>query len=41
MYHRGHCPWMVWDPERSGAARSESSAPHITATPADPAAVAS
>ena len=19
MYHRGHCPWMVWDPERSGA----------------------
>lgn len=20
MYHRGNCPWMVWDPERSGAA---------------------
>ena len=19
MYHRGNCPWMVWDPERSGA----------------------
>jgi glucose-1-phosphate cytidylyltransferase len=19
MYHRGDCPWMVWDPERSGA----------------------
>jgi glucose-1-phosphate cytidylyltransferase len=18
MYHRGTCPWMVWDPERSG-----------------------
>jgi glucose-1-phosphate cytidylyltransferase len=18
MYQRGHCPWMVWDPERSG-----------------------
>jgi glucose-1-phosphate cytidylyltransferase len=18
MYHRGNCPWMVWDPERSG-----------------------
>jgi glucose-1-phosphate cytidylyltransferase len=18
MYHQGHCPWMVWDPERSG-----------------------
>jgi glucose-1-phosphate cytidylyltransferase len=21
MYHRGHCPWMVWDPERSGAGK--------------------
>ena len=21
MYHRGNCPWMVWNPERSGAAR--------------------
>ena len=21
MYHRGNCPWMVWDPERSGAAK--------------------
>ena len=21
MYHRGNCPWMIWDPERSGAAR--------------------
>jgi glucose-1-phosphate cytidylyltransferase len=20
MYHRGNCPWMLWDPERSGAA---------------------
>ena len=19
MYYRGNCPWMVWDPERSGA----------------------
>jgi glucose-1-phosphate cytidylyltransferase len=19
MYHRGKCPWMIWDPERSGA----------------------
>ena len=18
MYHRGNCPWMIWDPERSG-----------------------
>ena len=22
MYHRGQCPWMVWDPERSGVARN-------------------
>ena len=22
MYLRGHCPWMVWDPERSGAAQA-------------------
>jgi glucose-1-phosphate cytidylyltransferase len=21
MYHRGTCPWMIWDPERSGLAR--------------------
>ena len=21
MYYRGNCPWMVWDPERSGAAK--------------------
>jgi len=20
MYHRGNCPWMLWDPERSGVA---------------------
>jgi glucose-1-phosphate cytidylyltransferase len=20
MYYRGNCPWMIWDPERSGAA---------------------
>src|SRR5271170_2289280 len=26
MYHRGHCPWMVWDPERSGAAKEAASA---------------
>jgi glucose-1-phosphate cytidylyltransferase len=29
MYHRGNCPWMIWDPERSGTA---------AATPAGPAA---
>ncbi len=22
MYYRGQCPWMVWDPERSGAAKT-------------------
>jgi glucose-1-phosphate cytidylyltransferase len=22
MYQRGHCPWMVWDPERSRAAEA-------------------
>jgi glucose-1-phosphate cytidylyltransferase len=21
MYHRGTCPWMVWDPERSGTTK--------------------
>ena len=21
MYHRGHCPWMIWDPERSGQSK--------------------
>jgi glucose-1-phosphate cytidylyltransferase len=26
MYHRGHCPWMIWDPERSGPTRSEVAA---------------
>ena len=25
MYHRGQCPWMVWDPERSGAAKNAGS----------------
>jgi glucose-1-phosphate cytidylyltransferase len=27
MYHRGDCPWMVWDPERSGASRAELRVP--------------
>ena len=27
MYFRGQCPWMVWDPERSGAAREAGSVP--------------
>jgi len=25
MYYRGHCPWMVWDPERSGENKAMSS----------------
>jgi len=31
MYHRGQCPWMVWDPERSGASKSAGS---LTGPPA-------
>jgi glucose-1-phosphate cytidylyltransferase len=31
MYFRGQCPWMVWDPERSGAARDAGSAPGLPA----------
>jgi glucose-1-phosphate cytidylyltransferase len=27
MYHRGHCPWMIWDPERSGAGKLAAAAP--------------
>jgi glucose-1-phosphate cytidylyltransferase len=32
MYHRGNCPWMVWDPERSGQAKvaAAESAPAAT-----------
>jgi hypothetical protein len=26
MYYRGHCPWMVWDPERSGANKAAAAA---------------
>lgn len=25
MYHQGHCPWMVWDPERSGTVKDTAS----------------
>jgi glucose-1-phosphate cytidylyltransferase len=31
MYYRGHCPWMVWDPERSGVARKAADAPDVSA----------
>ena len=37
MYHRGNCPWMVWDPERSGRAIAATSAEVLAA--ADGAAV--
>ena len=26
-YYKGDCPWMVWDPERSSAARAAAAAP--------------
>ena len=26
MYHQGTCPWMIWDPERSGQLRADLSA---------------
>jgi glucose-1-phosphate cytidylyltransferase len=39
MYHRGHCPWMIWDPDRSaavaplGSALSQASATSGGAVP--------
>jgi glucose-1-phosphate cytidylyltransferase len=29
MYHRGHCPWMVWDPERSRNSSDSAAAPLV------------
>ena len=37
MYHRGNCPWMVWDSERSGQSAAATSAEVLAA--ADGAAV--
>jgi glucose-1-phosphate cytidylyltransferase len=34
MYQRGHCPWMVWDPERSRAAEGGLPGPGVAAPPA-------
>jgi len=34
-YHRGDCPWMIWDPDRSGAGSPEGAA--ISAVPASAA----
>jgi glucose-1-phosphate cytidylyltransferase len=28
MYYQGNCPWMVWDPERSG--RVDDSVPALS-----------
>jgi glucose-1-phosphate cytidylyltransferase len=30
MYHRGTCPWMIWDPERSGVAKPVNGVPSVT-----------
>jgi glucose-1-phosphate cytidylyltransferase len=35
MYHRGQCPWMVWDPERSGEIANGASASSAPATSAE------
>jgi glucose-1-phosphate cytidylyltransferase len=32
MYYRGDCPWMIWDPERSGANRAAAAAVGAPAT---------
>lgn len=34
MYHRGNCPWMVWDPERSGQPTATTSAEVLATTAA-------
>ena len=31
MYHQGNCPWMIWDPERSGAAKNAAPAAGLPA----------
>jgi glucose-1-phosphate cytidylyltransferase len=28
LYERGHCPWMIWDPDRSGTAEPTADALH-------------
>ena len=33
-YHRGECPWMIWDPERSGAVRNSALAAGVPLAPA-------
>jgi glucose-1-phosphate cytidylyltransferase len=40
MYHRGCCPWMIWDADRSGTVEPGGSAPDGAVTPAPVAPVA-
>ena len=35
MYYRGNCPWMVWDPERSGQPDAATSAEVLAAIDAE------
>ena len=35
MYHRGNCPWMVWDPERSGQRRGHLGRSHSAVADAE------
>jgi glucose-1-phosphate cytidylyltransferase len=39
MYHRGHCPWMIWDADRSGTVRPLGSALDEAVSGPAPAAV--
>jgi hypothetical protein len=32
MYYRGTCPWMIWDPERSGVNKAAPATAVATAT---------
>jgi glucose-1-phosphate cytidylyltransferase len=34
MYHQGNCPWMVWDPERSGVVKGVAREAVAAAAPA-------
>jgi glucose-1-phosphate cytidylyltransferase len=34
MYRQGNCPWMIWDPERSGQAKGALQFPGAAAEPA-------
>jgi glucose-1-phosphate cytidylyltransferase len=36
MYYRGNCPWMVWDPERSGTTQATAVKPELAIRSAAP-----